>query len=365
MRRASLVLLAAITLAGGGLRAAQAVDPPPGLNADERAYVRAAVRLVDERRYVQTHYPPGTPGLFAVAYVLGGRDGLELPAGYWAQALVGTALILATYALAALMAGPWAGLAAAAVVAFHRPFIFRTEKLLSEPLAALLLTAGLAAMAWALREERPAMRRLALAGALLGALAVTRANLALVPVVLAGVLLVACGPRAAAALLVPALVVIAPWSAYASRWEGRFVPLATGSGTSLFVGTYLPGGGSTYGAKLALADEVRRRHPRLLRVPAPRLPGPLVFETVAARHPGLHPDAAWPARLAATSRAPCGTSRPRSRGCCCRSRSSCGGATRRARGGPIRRQRSRFTACCSSSACCCSAPARCSRRGRC
>ena len=90
----------------------------------------------------------------------------------------------------------------------------------------------------------------------------------------------------------PALVVIAPWSAYASRWEGRFVPLATGSGTSLFVGTYLPGGGSTYGAKLALADEVRRRHPRLRGVPAPRLPGPLVFETVAARHPGLHPDAA-------------------------------------------------------------------------
>jgi hypothetical protein len=43
------------------------------------------VQLVDRRTYTQTHYPPGAPALFAVAYALGGRANtaqLDIPAAY-------------------------------------------------------------------------------------------------------------------------------------------------------------------------------------------------------------------------------------------------------------------------------------------
>jgi hypothetical protein len=49
------------------------------------------------------HWPPGTPLLFAVARKLAGRPDatLDPAAAYWAQALVGVALILAVFALVA------------------------------------------------------------------------------------------------------------------------------------------------------------------------------------------------------------------------------------------------------------------------
>lgn len=302
-RRAPLLLLLAIVVAGGALRAERAAHPRPGLYADETAYARAAVELA-EGTYTQTHYPPGTPALFAVAYALGGRadsPALDIPGAYWAQALVGTALIATTFALAALIANAWAGVAAAAVVAFERLFVVRTDRLLSEPLAALLLVAGFAALAWALRGDSPLRRRrLALAGALFGALLLTRANFLVAAVAVTALVAVLVarrhGPRcalaAAAAFAVPALVVVAPWCLWASHWEGRFVPVASGGGSSLFIGTYLPGDGSTYGAKRALAGELWRRRPGLRGTPAYRLRAKLVLDLVAARHPGLDRDAA-------------------------------------------------------------------------
>ena len=72
-RRLPLLLLLAIILAGGAPRAERAAHPRPGLSADEITYATAAVQLVDQRTYTQTHYPPGAPALFAVAYALGGR----------------------------------------------------------------------------------------------------------------------------------------------------------------------------------------------------------------------------------------------------------------------------------------------------
>jgi len=289
-RRAPLLLLLAIVVTGGALRAERAADPRAGLHADEVTYVRSAIELADRRTYSQTHYPPGAPALFALAYALGGKRGRDIPAAYWAQALVGTALIVATFALAALIATPWAGVAAAASVGFSRVFIFRTDRLLSEPLAALLLVSAFAALAWALRARQPPARRLAVAGALFGALLLTRAGFLVAPGVVAAALGLVVARRhglrsalrAVAAFAAPVVLVVAPWCLYASHWEGRFVPVATGGGSSLFVGTYLPGGGSTYGAKRALAPGT----------PPYRLRAKVVLDRVAARHPGLGRDAA-------------------------------------------------------------------------
>ena len=46
-----------------------------------------------------------------------------------------------------------------------------------------------------------------------------------------------------------AALVLAPWTIYASSEEGRFIPVTKGSAAALFVGTYLPGGGTTIGMK--------------------------------------------------------------------------------------------------------------------
>ena len=63
-----------------------------------------------------------------------------------------------------------------------------------------------------------------------------------------------------------------------------------GDASALFVGTYLPGGGTTYGMKRALGDEVRARYPKVRNVRNWDLPAPWVLKYIAARHPGLPRD---------------------------------------------------------------------------
>ena len=60
---------------------------------------------------------------------------------------------------------------------------------------------------------------------------------------------------------IAAAVVLAPWTFYASHEEGRFIPVTKGSAAALFVGTYLPGGGTTIGMKEHLETQLRAAHP--------------------------------------------------------------------------------------------------------
>ena len=62
---------------------------------------------------------------------------------------------------------------------------------------------------------------------------------------------------------------LAPWTIYASNQEGRFIPVTKGSAAALFVGTYLPGGGTTIGMKEHLEPQLRRRAPRVQRASRP------------------------------------------------------------------------------------------------
>jgi hypothetical protein len=124
------------------------------------------------------------------------------------------------------------------------------------------------------------------AGVLLGACVLTRADLILVPFLCAAI--VALGAWRRGALVAGgALLVLAPWTGYASSREGSLVPVTTGGGSALFVGTYLPGDGHTVGMKRALGEAARRRDPRLRGVPDFELPAQSVLAVVAARRPEL------------------------------------------------------------------------------
>ena len=122
---------------------------------------------------------------------------------------------------------------------------------LSEPLGAFLLLAAFVALALALKRRQ--RRWYVAAGALFGLAILTRTDLLPVPFLIAGVggLIALIRTRELRSLIPPALllgtavVVLAPWTIYASSEEGRFIPVTKGSAAALFVGTYLPGGGTT------------------------------------------------------------------------------------------------------------------------
>jgi len=304
--RGVLVALVCVVVAGGALRGVAAADPGEYQSTDEIAYAMIARTLADRLVYGDpgmddpVHWPPGAPVLFAVAHELYPKqrgDGVwDVPAAYPVQAAVGTAVIGAAFLLALVVAGPLAGLGAATLVAFYPPLIDASRDLLSEPLGALLVTGALLAVALALR--RPAWWRFAAAGALLGATILTRADLILVPLLAGGVAAVALwrhaeeggrGPalRGVGAMAAGCLVLVAPWTWFASNQAGELVPVSSGGASNAFVGTFLPGDGSIYGAKEALAGEVGRRFPRYAGEPAFRLPQTRVIDTVAARRPDL------------------------------------------------------------------------------
>ena len=84
---------------------------------------------------------------------------------------------------------------------------------------------------------------------------------------------------------------MAPWAAHVSSVEGRFVPISTGGGKALFIGTYLPGNGLHLDVKRELLRQFRGR----TDIPATELSQismtPLL-NRVARKYPDLPRDAA-------------------------------------------------------------------------
>jgi hypothetical protein len=123
---------------------------------------------------------------------------------------------------------------------------------------------------------------------------VVRADLLVLPFLLAAFValtLLRTGARSAllsgGALVVAAAVVLAPWSAYATKRRGQLTPITSSSWSSLYVGTYLPGGGRMVGLRHALGDEARAHNPNLRHIPNANLRGEWVLDAVAARHPDV------------------------------------------------------------------------------
>lgn len=314
--RAALVALAVVFVVGAFLRFENVQEPNEARSNDERAYVSLAANLADRFHYGYgtsrettdpAHWPPGAPLFFAGVMWVSGQipnardpdDPWDVPAVYHAQAAVASLTILAAFALAFVVAGAWAGVAAAAVTALYPPLIYHTSDLLSEPLGAFLLTSGLALTAWGIR--RPAWWKLVAAGAVLGLTILTRADLALVPgiaLAVAGAVAwhragrVAAGLRSAALVGGAALLVVLPWTIFASTTKDELVPLTSGGGSNFWMGTYLPGGGTLFGSKREWTEAVRANHPGYRDTYWEDIPQVYVLEAVARRHPELERDAA-------------------------------------------------------------------------
>jgi len=293
------VALALVLVAAGVLRADRAIHHGRFLSTDERAYSILGI-AASNGHYTPAgmddplHWPPGTPVLFAVARKLAGTgDGtLDPPAAYVAQWLVGMALVLIVFLLVRLLAGPWPAVVAAAAVALYPPLAVITGDMVSEPLGALTIALVMVALAWAWRA--PSWWRFGIAGALTGAGILVRADLLILPFVLAVVVALSLrrsgartAPLSAGAYLVCAVLALAPWSIYATRYRHQFTPITSSSWSGLFVGTYLPGGGRIVGLREALGDEARRHNPHIREVANRNLRTEWILDAVAARHPDL------------------------------------------------------------------------------
>jgi 4-amino-4-deoxy-L-arabinose transferase-like glycosyltransferase len=330
--RRTLILLAAILLLGFGLRAYRVVEPLPTPGDDAHAYYALSKALYTEGSFGgptfedSSDWSPGAPLLYAASfYATGGtREGTARIV----ELLLGLATILVVYMLGRRIACRPAGLLAALGVAIYPPFIHSVGILASEPPAMLTLPAAILAFLWAsdglgngpsrgwpgaggsrtargLPAGPPApgqdpRARWLVPGLLFGATAMFRPEYLLVGIAFAILTMLRVGRArgwrpglAATALLVAALLLpIVPWTIRNEIVLDRTVPISTGGGKALYVGTLLPADGEYQRVKAILAKRYLHRdldpHSRALEEVDPT---PL-FDRVAARYPDLPRDSA-------------------------------------------------------------------------
>lgn len=275
--RRTMIALAVIAAIGLGLRAVAVVHPVANPADDSHAYYGLAKALYEEGSYGgpefrdSSDWSPGAPLLYAASFFLtgGAREGTARIV----EALMGTAAILVVFALGARLAGTgrsgsgpvsplarWTGLLAAFAVAVYPPFIHSTGELMSEPPAILTLPAAVLAFLWAGERER--WWAWLVPGFLFGLTAMFRPEYLFVAalfVVLAAIRVwIGRGPRpalvGAGALLVALLVAIIPWTIRNLVVLERLVPISTGSGKALYVGTFYPADGEYQRVKAILYE---------------------------------------------------------------------------------------------------------------
>jgi 4-amino-4-deoxy-L-arabinose transferase-like glycosyltransferase len=301
----TLVALGAIALLGLVVRAYVVVNPVEHPADDSRAYYALSKALYTEQSFGgpefddSSDWSPGAPFLYAAAfYATGGaREGTARIV----EALLGIATILVVFALGWRLGGRelgrWVGLFAAFAVAVYPPFIHTTGELMSEPPAMLTLPAAILAFLWA--SDREGTWPWLVPGFLFGLTAMFRPEYLLVGA--AFVLLAAIrewqrrgwrlGLAGAAVLLVALVLPILPWTVRNVVVLDRVVPISTGGGKALYVGTYLPADGEYQRVKRSLAE--RYMGPGLSKFTPTDLdaidPTPL-FDEVAQEVQMDHPD---------------------------------------------------------------------------
>jgi hypothetical protein len=312
--RAGVAALATVLLLGLGLRLHEAWDGREPVY-DAAAYAAIAANLEQGNGFTvgtaatqpSSNYSPGLPLLVAGAYEVTG--GVHERLARVLLALVGTLSVLFTYLLGRRLSRVMsssgyrppnsssvaAGLAGAAAVAVYPGLLEYQGMLMSEPLAATLLSGAVLAIFWA--SDRDGAVAWLLPGALLGATAMVRPEYLGVALLL-GVVVFARTVSSdwqraltqVAILLAGVIVVVAPWTIRNAVALDRAVPISTGGGQVLFAGTYLPSDGDPE----KVGAEVVARHPELF---APAAAQRLRLEQIlarlaAARYPGLETDRA-------------------------------------------------------------------------
>lgn len=306
----TLLALGAIALLGLAVRAYVVVNPVEHPADDSHAYYALSKALYTEQSFGgpefqdSSDWSPGAPFLYAAAYYAtgGAREGTARIV----EALLGIATILVVFALGWRLGGRelgrWVGLFAAFAVAVYPPFIHTTGELMSEPPAMLTLPAAILAFLWA--SDREETLPWLVPGFLFGLTAMFRPEYLLVGA--AFVLLAALhawrdrgwrlGLAGAAVLLVALVLPILPWTIRNVVVLDRVVPISTGGGKALYVGTYLPADGEYQRVKAILAERYLGRD---LEPGSEALdeinPTPLfneVAKEVQREHPGLTRDEA-------------------------------------------------------------------------
>ena len=306
--RRTLVALSLILVLGFGLRAYRVVEPLATPGDDAHAYYALAKALYEEGTYGgpefddASDWSPGAPLLYAASfYATGGpREGTARIV----ETLLGLATIVVVYLLGRRINCAPAGLIGALGVAVYPPFIHSTGALYSEPPAMLTLPLAILTFLWASdTASRPgAAWRFLAPGFLFGLTALIRPEYLVVAV--AFVLIAALrlwqvggsrpGPKLAGAvtLAVAIVIPIVPWTIHNIVTLDRAVPISTGGGKALYVGTLLPADGEYQQAKSLL---VKRYLHRDLPPDSEALekvnPTPL-FDRVAERYPNLPRDQA-------------------------------------------------------------------------
>jgi hypothetical protein len=308
----ALTMLAVILVVAGGLRVGFAADSTDFQPPDSRAYARLAENLYESGSFDASRegerpaqpsstYAPGLPLLVAGIYTVTGGEDRNL--ARIVLALFGTAAVLLTYLLARRLAGPVAGLVAAGALAIY-PALFEYQALLlGEPLASFLLAAGVLALLAA--RERDRLWAWGGCGALFAALALVRPEYLLVALVMPFAVLLprpdgaALGRRAAglAAMLAATVLLLAPWTIRNAIVLDRVVPVSTGSGKALYIGTHLEADGDGVKLRELLLAERPGLRERLRRGGPLNNPNRLILERVLARvavaeHPGVATDVA-------------------------------------------------------------------------
>jgi 4-amino-4-deoxy-L-arabinose transferase-like glycosyltransferase len=253
----TLIALGLIALLGLVVRAYVVVNPVEHPGDDSRAYYALSKALYTEQSFGgpefddSSDWSPGAPFLYAASfYATGGaREGTARIV----EALLGVATILVVFALGWRLGGRelgrWAGLFAAFAVAVYPPFLHSTGELMSEPPAMLTLPAAILAFLWA--GDREGTWRWLVPGLLFGLTAMFRPEYLLVGAVFVGLAAIRVwqqrgwrlGLAGAAALLVALILPILPWTIRNVVVLDRVVPISTGGGKALYVGTYLPADG--------------------------------------------------------------------------------------------------------------------------
>jgi 4-amino-4-deoxy-L-arabinose transferase-like glycosyltransferase len=300
--KTTLILLALIAVLGLAARAYVVVEPVANPADDSHAYYALSKALYEEGSFGgpsfrdSSDWSPGAPLLYAASfYATGGaREGTARIV----EALLGVAAILVVFLLGERLGGRWVGLMAAFAVAVYPPFIHSTGELMSEPPAIFTLPAAVLASLWASEQER--LRAWLLPGLLFGLTAMFRPEYLFVGaafVVLAAIRIGRArgwrpGLAGAGLLLAALLLPIVPWTIRNVDVLGRLVPISTGSGKALYVGTYLPADGEYQRVKALLYERYEHRSlPPNSEALNEVDPTPL-FNRVAARYPDLPRDSA-------------------------------------------------------------------------
>ncbi len=295
--RRTLVALAVIAALGLACRAVAVVHPVADPADDSHAYYALAKSLYEEGSYggpkfkseASSDWSPGAPWLYAGLFVVTGgpREGsIRI-----LEALMGVATILVVFFLGWRLGGRWPALLGALGVAIYPPFIHSVGEIMSEPPAMLSLPAAILAFLWA--WDRKSAWAWLLPGFLFGVTAMFRPEYALV----AGAFVVFAAARwawerewrfgtAAIGLMLAALLLpILPWTIRNIVVLERLVPISTGGGKALYVGTFYPADGEYQRVKAIL---YKRKTGKSLPPQSQELnevdPTPL-FNKVADRYP--------------------------------------------------------------------------------